>query len=100
MKTASTTIPCREDQFVCFSPETFVKIRNGRIYSYPMKGTLEASTPNAAEILMADKKEAAEHATIVDLIAVSLHDVALYDIEAVLVILEAGRRHPPGNGTG
>lgn len=68
MKTASTSIPCREDQFVCFSPETFVKIRNGRIYSYPMKGTLEASTPNAAEILMADKKEAAEHATIVDLI--------------------------------
>ena len=33
-------------------------------------------------------------------IAVSLHDVSLYDIEAVLVILEAGRRHPPGNGTG
>ena len=76
MKTASTSIPCREDQFVCFSPETFVKIRNGRIYSYPMKGTLEASTPNAEEILMADKKEAAEHATIVDLIRNDLSRVA------------------------
>lgn len=31
--------------FVCFSPETFVRIKNGRIYSYPMKGTLDASLP-------------------------------------------------------
>ena len=33
--------------FVCFSPETFVRIKGGRIYSYPMKGTLDASLPNA-----------------------------------------------------
>lgn len=33
--------------FVCFSPETFVRIKNGRIYSYPMKGTLDASLPDA-----------------------------------------------------
>ncbi len=75
MKTASTSTPGR-DLFVCFSPETFVKIRNGRIYSYPMKGTIEASQPNAAEILMADRKEAAEHATIVDLIRNDLSRVA------------------------
>lgn len=31
--------------FVCFSPETFVRIKGGRIYSYPMKGTLDASSP-------------------------------------------------------
>lgn len=54
--------------FVCFSPETFVKIKGGRIYSYPMKGTLDASLPNAEKLLMEDRKEAAEHATIVDLI--------------------------------
>ena len=33
--------------FVCFSPETFIRIKNGRIYSYPMKGTLDASFPDA-----------------------------------------------------
>ena len=54
--------------FVCFSPETFVRIKGGRIYSYPMKGTLDASLPNAEKQLMEDQKEAAEHATIVDLI--------------------------------
>ena len=63
-------------QFVCFSPETFVRIKNGKIYSYPMKGTLDASLPNAEEVLMNDEKEAAEHATIVDLIRNDLSRVA------------------------
>lgn len=63
-------------RFVCFSPETFLRIKEGRIYSYPMKGTIEASVDNAAEVLMADKKEAAEHATIVDLIRNDLSRVA------------------------
>ena len=40
--------------FVCFSPETFVRIKGGRIYSYPMKGTLDASLPNAEKLLMED----------------------------------------------
>ena len=62
--------------FVCFSPETFVKIKGGRIYSYPMKGTLDASLPNAEKLLMEDRKEAAEHATIVDLIRNDLSRVA------------------------
>lgn len=63
-------------QLVCFSPETFVRIKKDRIYSYPMKGTLDASTPNAQEVLLSDKKEAAEHATIVDLIRNDLSRVA------------------------
>ena len=62
--------------FVCFSPETFVRIKGGRIYSYPMKGTLDASLPNAEKQLMEDRKEAAEHATIVDLIRNDLSRVA------------------------
>lgn len=62
--------------FVCFSPETFVKIKGGRIYSYPMKGTLDASLPNAEKLLMEDRKEAAEHATIVVLIRNDLSRVA------------------------
>ena len=66
----------RGRRFVCFSPERFLKIHDGRIYSYPMKGTLDASIPNAVDILMADRKEAAEHATIVDLIRNDLSRVA------------------------
>lgn len=62
--------------FVCFSPETFVRIKGGRIYSYPMKGTLDAFLPDAEKQLMEDRKEAAEHATIVDLIRNDLSRVA------------------------
>lgn len=54
--------------FTCFSPETFVRIENDVIYSYPMKGTIDAALPNALEILINDEKETAEHNTIVDLI--------------------------------
>lgn len=64
------------NSFVCFSPETFVRVRGGRIYSYPMKGTLDASVPNAEQVLMTDEKEATEHATIVDLIRNDLSMVA------------------------
>lgn len=56
------------DRFVCFSPETFVRIEDGMISSHPMKGTIDASLVNAKEILLRDRKETAEHHTIVDLI--------------------------------
>lgn len=55
-------------RFVVFSPEIFVRITDGFIYSYPMKGTMDATLPDARERLLADPKEAAEHATITDLI--------------------------------
>jgi len=56
------------DEFVLFSPEPFVRIKNGIISSFPMKGTIDASLPNAKEAILKDEKELAEHATIVDLI--------------------------------
>ena len=65
-----------KDEFVCFSPETFVKIKDGKIYSYPMKGTINASIPNAKNIILADPKEISEHATIVDLIRNDLSRVS------------------------
>ena len=65
-----------EDEFVCFSPEIFVQIRNGRIASYPMKGTIDANLPNAAKRILEDVKELAEHYTIVDLIRNDLSRVA------------------------
>jgi para-aminobenzoate synthetase component 1 len=56
------------DQFVVFSPETFVTIEAGRIVSHPMKGTIDASLPDAKRTILEDEKEIAEHYTIVDLI--------------------------------
>jgi len=64
------------DEFVCFSPEIFVQIDAGKISSYPMKGTMDASLPNAKERILNDSKELAEHNTIVDLIRNDLSLVA------------------------
>ncbi|AZB09514.1 aminodeoxychorismate synthase component I [Chryseobacterium sp. G0162] len=65
-----------KDFFVFFSPETFVKIIDGKILTYPMKGTIDASIENAAEILKNDPKEKAEHYTVVDLLRNDLSMVA------------------------
>lgn len=55
-------------EFVVFSPETFIRIHHNRIFSFPMKGTISATIPDAAETILADRKELYEHNTIVDLI--------------------------------
>jgi para-aminobenzoate synthetase component 1 len=57
-----------KDKFTVFSPESFIRIEDGVISSFPMKGTIDANLPDAADILMNDSKELAEHRTIVDLI--------------------------------
>jgi para-aminobenzoate synthetase component 1 len=64
------------ERFVCFSPERFVKISNGIISTNPMKGTIDASIPNAEEMILADFKETAEHSTVVDLLRNDLSTVA------------------------
>lgn len=56
------------NKFVVFSPETFVRICDGVIKSFPMKGTINASMNNAESVILNDTKEMAEHNTIVDLI--------------------------------
>lgn len=63
-------------RFVCFSPERFVQIKNGKIFSHPMKGTIDASVENAAETILNDYKEKAEHYTIVDLIRNDISRIA------------------------
>lgn len=65
-----------KDQFVVFSPEIFVKIEKDIISSHPMKGTISADLPEAEKIILNDKKEMAEHTTIVDLIRNDLSSVA------------------------
>ncbi len=64
------------DEFVVFSPEIFIQIKNGNIYSFPMKGTIDASIPDADRIILDNEKEKAEHATIVDLLRNDLSCVA------------------------
>lgn len=65
-----------DGRFVCFSPEPFVRISGGTIRSFPMKGTASMEVPGAERRLLDDPKEAAEHATIVDLIRNDLSMVA------------------------
>lgn len=65
-----------KNQFLVFSPETFVQIQEGVISSCPMKGTMDASIPNARQLLEDNPKEKAEHSTIVDLIRNDLSIVA------------------------
>ncbi|HKK81415.1 MAG TPA: aminodeoxychorismate synthase component I, partial [Prolixibacteraceae bacterium] len=57
-----------KNDFVVFSPETFIRITGNEISTYPMKGTIDAGMPNASNIILNSPKEMAEHATIVDLL--------------------------------
>ena len=57
-----------KDQFVVFSPECFIKIIGNEIYTYPMKGTIDAKLDFAQEKLLSNQKEMWEHNTIVDLL--------------------------------
>jgi para-aminobenzoate synthetase component I len=65
-----------DNEFLVFSPETFVTIKEGTIASFPMKGTIDAAISNAGELILNNPKETAEHHTIVDLIRNDLSIVA------------------------
>lgn len=65
-----------KDEFVVFSPERFIRISDGIIETNPMKGTIEADIPNAAALLLENRKELYEHNTIVDLLRNDLSMVA------------------------
>ena len=57
-----------KDKFICFSPERFIKCSDNKIFTYPMKGTIDASIPNAKEKILNNIKEKAEHTMVVDLL--------------------------------
>jgi para-aminobenzoate synthetase component 1 len=65
-----------KNQFVVFSPETFVSIDKNVILTHPMKGTIDARLPQAEDLLRNSEKEKAEHYTIVDLLRNDLSKVA------------------------
>ncbi len=74
-------------RFVCFSPECFVRIGEGphgggQIATFPMKGTIDAAVPDAEAVILADPKEAAEHASAVELL---VDDLRLSGAENVRV---------------
>jgi para-aminobenzoate synthetase component 1 len=64
------------EEFLVFSPETFIQIKDGRIYSFPMKGTIDAAIPDAENKILSDLKETSEHVTIVDLIRNDISQIA------------------------
>lgn len=86
---------CYHEAFVCFSPERFVEIRNNRISTYPMKGTIDASIPNAKERILNDEKEKAEHVMVVDLLRNDLsmvsHEVRVEKFRYVEKIQAGGK---------
>ncbi len=65
-----------KDQFICFSPERFINIKDNTISTYPMKGTVDANLPNAKQTILNNPKEMAEHVMIVDLMRNDLGIVA------------------------
>ena len=79
-------------RFTVFSPERFVRIREtGEISSFPMKGTIDASLPDAERRILNDSKEAAEHVTVVDLIRNDIGRVAdRVEVPRYRYITEAG----------
>lgn len=64
------------DRFVCFSPERFVRIEKDKVFSHPMKGTIDASIENAADIILNDFKEKEEHQTMVELTCEDINKIA------------------------
>jgi para-aminobenzoate synthetase component I len=65
-----------KNKFVSFSPETFIKIDKNKIYTFPMKGTINSNTTDAEATILNNKKELAEHTMIVDLLRNDLNIVS------------------------
>lgn len=64
------------NDFVFYSPEPFIKISDNKVFSFPMKGTIDATLEEAEKILLNNDKERYEHNTIVDLIRNDLSTIS------------------------
>ncbi len=85
-----TNISCREiflrsqsayqiyipGKYISFSPERFIKIENGKIFANPMKGTIDASIPNAEQKILNDPKEIAELNSVTQSVIKELNTIA------------------------
>lgn len=77
--------PSSPEEFLCFTPESFIEIEGNTIRTRPMKGTraLDPTCSNQAQAeeearlaLLNDEKELAEHITVVDLLRNDIGSVA------------------------
>lgn len=57
-----------KNDFLCFSPETFIQISDNTIDTFPMKGTIDANIKDAQAKILKNEKEMAEHTMVVDLL--------------------------------
>lgn len=57
-----------DQHILSFSPEQFIHVRQKRISSKPIKGTISSDIPNAAQTLVNSAKDRAENLMIVDLL--------------------------------
>ena len=64
------------EKFVCFSPECFIQIKENKLSTFPIKGTIDKTIPNAEVVLRSNKKEIEEHNTVVDLLRNDLNGVS------------------------
>lgn len=81
------------DEFVFFSPESFISIVDGIVSTYPMKGTIVMESNDSAKKLLDDEKELAEHITVVDLLRNDLNMIAKnVEVERFRYIVEVERK--------
>ncbi|MEJ8541853.1 chorismate-binding protein, partial [Staphylococcus capitis] len=63
------------------SPESFVKVKNGKVYTNPIAGTIKRGQnkiedENNEKTLMKDEKELSEHRMLVDLGRNDIHRIS------------------------
>ncbi len=85
-----------KDHFCVFSPETFVTINNGKIATFPMKGTINAALPDAEKVLLENPKELDEHNIMAN---EAINDIALVAKNAHIARFRYIDRVTKGNGT-
>ncbi len=64
------------ERFVCFSPERHILIHDGVLSTNPMKGTIDASVPDAKNVILNDPKEIEEHTAVIEMVKREIAEVA------------------------
>lgn len=64
------------ERFVCFSPERHILIHDRVLSTNPMKGTIDASVPDAKNVILNDPKEIEEHTAVIEMVKREIAEVA------------------------
>lgn len=73
-----------DDEIISTSPETLVRLQNGRLYTFPVAGSRPRGKTDEEDIaleksLLSDEKELSEHNMLVDLGRNDLGRISKYD---------------------